>query len=57
LVSVEQQSPQITNIVFKKEEDQLGARNQGIMFGYATDDASIYFFGSCSRSKTCGSSA
>ena len=39
-VSVEQQSPDIADAVYlsKKNEEDLGAGDQGIMFGYATDE-------------------
>lgn len=39
MVSVEQQSPDIADAVFHGKEDKnLGAGDQGIMFGYATDE-------------------
>lgn len=39
LVNVESQSEEIANAVYKtKNEEDMGAGDQGLMFGYATDE-------------------
>jgi len=38
LVALENQSPDISNTVHKESEEEYGAGDQGIMFGYATDE-------------------
>jgi S-adenosylmethionine synthetase len=38
LVAIEQQSPEIANCTLYKDEESLGAGDQGMMFGYASDE-------------------
>jgi S-adenosylmethionine synthetase len=38
LVAIEQQSPEIANCTLYKDAEELGAGDQGMMFGYATDE-------------------
>lgn len=39
IISLSQQSTEISNAIFKnKKEDEIGAGDQGMMFGYATDE-------------------
>ena len=38
LVALENQSPDIGQSVHKETEEEYGAGDQGIMFGYATDE-------------------
>lgn len=43
ILKVTQQSPDINQAVTKKEEDDLGAGDQGHMFGYATEETAEFF--------------
>jgi len=43
ILKVTQQSPDINQAVTKKEEDDLGAGDQGHMFGYATEETAEAF--------------
>jgi len=38
LLAVEEQSPDISQAVTKSDPEDVGAGDQGLMFGYATDE-------------------